>query len=76
MVVFWVINMIKLIPFIALGIATKHTAWADLFLAPFAVFGAWLGIKAHHRVPERVYFGITYVLLLITGTKLIWDALT
>jgi len=26
-------------------------------------------------VPERLFFAITYVLLVLTGSKLIWDAL-
>lgn len=74
-IVFWTVNTIKFIPFLSLGIATHQTLLADLLLAPFALFGAWLGIRAHHAVPERVFFGLTYVLLLVTGTKLIWDAL-
>jgi uncharacterized membrane protein YfcA len=35
-----------------------------------------LGVKAHHLVPERAFFQLTYVLLIITGSKLIWDGLT
>ncbi len=73
--VFWIINLTKFIPFLFLGIATHQTLLADLMLAPVALLGAWIGVRAHHAVPERVFFGLTYVLLLITGTKLIWDAL-
>ena len=40
------------------------------------LLGTWLGIKAHHLVPERAFFLITYVLLTVTGLKLISDALT
>ena len=53
---FWVINIVKFLP--------------------FALLGAWLGVKAHHLVPEWLFFRITYVLLVVTGSKLIWDALT
>lgn len=74
--VFWVINAAKFIPYAYLGMFTWHTAWADLLLAPFAVLGAWLGVRAHWMLSERLFFGIAYVLLTITGTKLIWDALT
>ncbi|MGI9370509.1 MAG: sulfite exporter TauE/SafE family protein [Ruegeria sp.] len=74
--VFWVVNIAKFIPYAYLGMFTWHTALADLLLAPFAVFGAWLGVRAHWMMSERVFFGIAYVLLTITGTKLIWDALT
>jgi uncharacterized membrane protein YfcA len=47
-----------------------------VFLAPVAILGAWLGVKAHYLVPERAFFALTYVLLTVTGIKLIWDALT
>lgn len=74
--VFWAINIAKFIPYSFLGLFTAHTALANAVLAPFAILGAWLGIRAHRIVPERLFFAITYALLLITGSKLIWDALT
>jgi uncharacterized membrane protein YfcA len=73
--VFWAVNISKAVPYAFLGIFTAETIWANVLLAPAALLGAWLGVKAHRLVPERVFFGITYVLLAITGTKLIWDAL-
>ncbi len=74
--VFWVINIAKFVPYAYLGLFTLQTAWANLLLAPFALLGAWLGVRAHFMLSERVFFGIAYVLLTITGSKLIWDALT
>jgi len=74
--VFWVLNIAKAIPYAFLGIFTIDTLKADLALIPFALFGAWLGVRAHYLVPERLFFAVTYVLLLATGTKLIWDGLT
>ncbi|WP_282027254.1 sulfite exporter TauE/SafE family protein [Ruegeria faecimaris] len=74
--VFWVINVAKFIPYAYLGLFTWHTALADLLLAPFAVLGAWLGVRAHFMISERLFFGIAYVLLMLTGTKLIWEALS
>jgi uncharacterized membrane protein YfcA len=49
---------------------------ANLALAPFALLGAWIGVRAHRIVPETLFFRLTYVLLMVTGTKLIWDGLT
>lgn len=74
--VFGLLNVVKAVPYGALGIFTKQTLLVDLALAPFAVLGAWLGVKAHRIMPERGFFALTYVLLLVTGTKLIWDGLT
>jgi uncharacterized membrane protein YfcA len=74
--VFWVVNIAKFVPYAFLGMFTFETGVANLVLAPFALFGAWLGVKAHRWVPERLFFTIAYVLLTVTGTKLIWDGLT
>lgn len=75
-ILFWVINIVKFVPYAFLGIFSAQTILADLFLAPFAIFGAWLGVRAHRMVPEQLFFALTYVLLSITGVKLIWDGLT
>lgn len=74
--VFWAVNIAKFAPYAFLGMFTLETARANLALAPFALLGAWLGVKAHHVVPERLFFRLTYALLLVTGSKLIWDGLT
>ena len=74
--IFWALNIIKFIPYAILGMFTAQTFVANLVLAPFAILGTWIGVRAHHRVPERMFFSLTYVLLLVTGTKLIWDGLT
>ena len=73
--VFWVINIAKFFPFALLGLFTVETGKANLILAPFAVLGAWLGVKAHFLISERLFFGLTYVLLVVTGTRLIWQGL-
>jgi uncharacterized membrane protein YfcA len=74
--VFWVINIAKFVPYAFLGIFTAQTFLADLYLAPFALIGAWIGVRAHRMVPENAFFALTYVLLVLTGAKLVWDALT
>ena len=75
-IVFWAINLLKFVPYTFLGIFTAKTFVADLMLAPAVVLGVWIGVKAHTRIPEKVFFTLAYVLLTCTGTKLIWDALT
>jgi len=74
--VFWAINIAKFVPYAFLGIFTAPILFADVMLAPFALLGAWLGVKAHFLVPERVFFVITYLLLTVTGVRLIWIAIT
>lgn len=73
---FFVFNIVKAVPYGMLGLFTRETLMIDLILAPFALLGAWIGVRAHRILPERAFFAVTYVLLSMTGSKLIWDALT
>lgn len=74
-VVFWWVNVLKLPGYMSLGLFTQKTMLADLILAPLAVAGVYAGVWAHRHVPERVFFALTYVLLTVTGLKLLSDAL-
>lgn len=74
--IFTAINIFKFVPYAFLGMFTLQTFTANLALAPFALLGTWLGVKAHKLVPESAFFMLTYVLLTLTGSKLIWDGLT
>lgn len=74
--VFWAINLTKAVPYAAIGLFSREALIAAALLIPFAIFGARIGVWAHRMVPERLFFGLTYVMLILTGTKLIWDALT
>jgi len=75
-IVFWAVNMVKIVPYAAFGFITAETLTASLALAPVALVGTFIGVRAHHFVPERLFLAITYVLLAGAGSKLIWDAVT
>lgn len=75
-IVFWWVNLIKLIPYTALGLFSRETLMANLILAPVAVAGALLGVAAHRVISETIFFRLTYVFLTITGSKLIFDGLS
>lgn len=74
-ILFFTLNIAKAVPYGLLGLFTPQTLMIDLALAPFALIGTWIGIRAHRAVPDRVFFGLTYVLLAVTGTKLILDGI-
>ena len=74
--VFAVLNVVKDVAYTFLGAITPQTLLAGAYLVPAAFFGTWLGVVAHRAIPERVFFNVTYALLLATGSKLIFDALT
>ncbi len=75
-IVFWLINLIKVVPFAVLGVFSPSMLWAWLILAPVALAGTWLGVRAHHMIAERSFLLLTYALLTMTGAKLVWDALS
>ncbi|MDR9395176.1 MAG: sulfite exporter TauE/SafE family protein [Roseovarius sp.] len=74
--VFGVLNVVKVGFYAGLGLFTPQTLAMNAVLLPCALIGAWLGVKAHRRVPERVFFAVTYVLLTVTGAKRLRDGLT
>jgi uncharacterized membrane protein YfcA len=73
---FWAINAMKAVPYAFLGVFTAETFKADLILVGPILLGCAVGVYAHRALPERVFFMITYVLLLSAGSKLIYDGLT
>ncbi len=75
-VTFWWVNLIKMPPYIALGMFTAETVRAVLILAPVGIGGVLLGAWAHKRVSEAWFFGLAFTLLGLAGLKLIWDGLT
>jgi len=75
-IVFWANNLLKCGLYAGLGFFGWQVLLADLYLAPVAVIGTWMGVWMHRIVPESVYFAVVYVCLTLAGTKLIFDALT
>ena len=74
-IVFWAVNLAKAVPYTFLGLFTLETLFLDIILSPFALLGVWIGVKAHYMISERLFFSFTYILLTITGARLIWVAL-
>ena len=74
-IVFWAVNLAKVIPYTFLGLFTIDTLVLDMILSPFAMLGVWIGVKVHYLISEELFFLFTYILLTITGVRLIWVAL-
>jgi len=75
-ITFWWINVVKLPIFFATGLITRDMLGVNFLFIPVALIGVALGVYAHRLVNEVLFFRITYVLLTITGSKLILDGLT
>lgn len=74
--IFWFINLVKVIPYAQLGLFTEETLTISAWLAPVAFGGMLLGVWGHRRLPQGVYFAMVRVMLLGTGAKLCWDGLS
>lgn len=74
-VLFAVVNYVKLIPYAMLGQFDAANLLAALLLAPLIPVGTWLGVILHHRIPERPFYLVCYCLLTLMGSKLLYDGL-
>ena len=74
--VFWVLNIVKFFCYSWLGMMSLNSGLAAILLAPFALVGAYFGVYAHRLIPEKLFFRLAFVLLSLTGIKLIYDGLS
>lgn len=72
-VVFWWINIVKLGPYIALGLIDGVNLGLSAALAPFAALGVALGVIGHRRIPQRWFDIVVLTALSAAGAKLTWD---
>lgn len=72
---FALINIIKVVPYLALGQFTTQNLTASLALLPVAILSTIAGVWLVRRVPVKRFYGIIYTLLLLVGLKLTYDGL-
>ena len=70
---FWLVNLMKLPPYAALGQLKFGNLETALVLLPLAPIGMLLGIRLLHIIPEKPFYRIAYVLVFLVGCKLLWD---
>ena len=69
------INLIKLAPYAWLGQFTTGNLLTSAVLAPLVPVGIGIGVWAQRRINDRVFYGICYAALVVTGIKLLHDGL-
>lgn len=72
-VFFAAMNLVKLVPYLALGQLNGQNLMASAVLLPFAVAATFAGVWLVRRVPAERFYGIVYWLLLLVGAKLVFD---
>jgi uncharacterized membrane protein YfcA len=70
-VFFFVVNLVKLVPYALLGLLTIGNLPTTLVLLPLVYLGVRLGRFLNARVSERAFAGIVYVLLTLTAVQLL-----
>lgn len=74
-IVFAVINLVKVVPYWALGQFNPGNLELAAMLSPLAIVGALIGYKLTAILPEKLFFRLVEIALFILSLKLIYDAL-
>ena len=74
-VLFAGLNWAKVIPYWWLGLFSAQNVVTAAALVPVGVAGVWIGVWVRRRIAERVFYGLIYAFLLLTGLKLCYDGL-
>ncbi len=72
---FFIVNVIKLIPYFALGQFDTTNLQSSLVLMPIAVVATLCGAWIVKRMSAKIFFPFMYTLMFLTGVKLIYDGL-
>jgi uncharacterized membrane protein YfcA len=73
-ILYALMNWIKLIPYAWLGLLRVGNLTTVLVLAPLAYVGVQLGLYFQHRFNDKWFHRLVYVLLFATGLQLIWGS--
>jgi uncharacterized protein len=74
-VYFAVINLVKLMPFAALGLLDARNLATSFLLLPVAPLGVWLGVWLVRRIDPTWFYRLAYVGMGVAGFKLLYDGL-
>ena len=69
--IFAIINWMKLPFFVWKGLIHSHTLLMDLYFLPLIPIGVWLGVWMNRRIPSDKFTHIIYIIVLLTGIDLI-----
>ncbi len=72
---FLVINVVKLIPYYYVGLLAPSNLIVSLILLPLAFVSVLIGYFIQKKIPEKIFFNVIYILLFLSGLKLIYDGI-
>lgn len=71
---FAVVNWVKVPAYLALGQFTRANLTAAALLLPVAIASTAAGVWLVRRVPAERFYRAIYILMIVVGAKLVWDA--
>jgi uncharacterized membrane protein YfcA len=72
---FAVVNVVKLVPYFALGQFDSTNLMASLVLVPIAPLATLTGVWIVRRLRPDTFYAISYLTVAAISVKLVWDAL-
>ena len=72
-VFFAIVNVIKVVPYFALGQFSTANLSQSAMLTPIAVAGVLLGVWLVRVVSQALFYRVTYAAMLVVGAKLAYD---
>ncbi|MCB1396905.1 MAG: sulfite exporter TauE/SafE family protein [Rhodobacter sp.] len=73
---FALVNLIKVAPYAALGMFQREVLMSALLMVPLAVVAVRTGAAIVRRMSPSVFYPFTYAMILVVGSKLVWDGFT
>ena len=70
------VNVVKLVPYYALGQFTQDNLLYSLALIPLAPLGVKIGYYLVRRSTPTFYYSVVSSCLILVGGKLVWDGVS
>jgi uncharacterized protein len=74
-VFFTLVNLSKLLPYASLGLLNFDNLTLSALMLPAVPIGFWIGYKLLHRLKQAQFDHVITIAMIVTGFKLLWDAL-
>jgi hypothetical protein len=69
-------NLLKVLPYLALGQFSRQNMLAAATLFPLAILATMAGVWLVRRVPADRFYKLVYTLTFLVGLRLVWDGLS
>ena len=67
------VNVMKVVPYFALGQFSPRTLATSVVLLPLAIVANLAGLWLARRTPTELFYKIAYLLVLVISLALIWQ---